>query len=354
MYLLNNNIRNNWFILIIIIINLVSFFSLQPLNSLRLDAGLADIVPQYQTATGKSRRRRRVRRIVIWRFIITIIARNRDEGVLVPCIRVEKLLENKAVQRFVKQRAKRERRKLRDKVRQFETYLQKHAEEREQLIKQYDEKIEEIKSKLPISTRLLAAWRQIKVVLVFQYQYLRDMNLELRLLLATLCISIIVLVLSIIMNQNDYFFMSAALSASSLILGSSKIKNNHQEYKQLTEKLADSGYQPFLNYGWLVESNPSVLYPTVLDNLDWSLYNGLAKKYQRKFSHFLAEARKRAKESKKLKAYQAGGQIEMRLLFSPQELSNSFSAEGCPFELSEDELEELERLSGKKNGGRKF
>ncbi|UCE08224.1 MAG: transposase, partial [bacterium] len=125
------------------------------------------------------------------------------------------------------------------------------------------------------------------------------------------------------------------------------IKNNHREYKKLTDQLVKSGYQPVLDYGWLVESNPSVLYPTVLDNFDWSLFNDLARKYQRCYSDFLAQQRT------ELTANDKCAQIDFLSFFSPLE-SESANSFNCPIELAEDELAEIVRLKSKKNGGRRF
>jgi hypothetical protein len=347
-------IRNKCIILVIIIINLLTFFCLQPLAGHRLDDGRADMVPQWQNTTGKSRRRCRVRRIIIWRFVITIIARNRNERVLIPHISIEKLMQNRAVQRFVKNQARCERQQLRARMRQFETYLHTHAEEFQQLIKKYDNKIEAIKAKLPLTTKLQVAWKQIKLALIFQCQQLRERRRELGLPLAILCLAIIILALSVILNHHDYLIWSGALSAGSLTISSSVIKNNHQQYKEVTTKLARSGFQPVLDYGWLVESNPSVLYPTVLDNFDWSLFNNLASKYQRQYSHFLAQERKKATANKKLTACPTGVQTDLLSLLSPLESGCSFHAEDYPLELSADERDELERLHGKKNGGRRL
>lgn len=349
-----NIIRNNWIIAIIFIAILLCFLSLQPLNIQRSDSGKANTISQWTTATSKSRRRRRMRTIIVWRYVITLISRNRGDGVLFPQIWVEKLSDNRAFQLFVREKAKRQRQHFRARIRQFEKYLQTHSEEIRQLVEQYHEKITQIKSKLPLTAKLNGWWRRLKLATLFQYQSLRDLRRELRLSVVILFISIIILMLTILLDQNGSVFLSGPLGAGSIILGSSIIRKNHKTYKEVTEQLKSSGYQPVLDYGWLVESNPSVLYPTVLDNFDWSVFNGLAQKYRRQYSDFLAQERKKTINNKPKKADQSCVQSDFLSLFSPSESVDSFNAEAYPLELSEDELAEVDRLRGKKNGGRKF
>ena len=283
-----NTIRNKWFLLIIFVGVLLSFWSLQPLEINLPDSGKADTISQYSQLTGKSRRRRRLRKFIIWRYVITLISRNRDQGLLFPRIRFEKLSESSAFQQFTRKLARRKKQHLRARIRKFDDYLQAHNEEIKQLIEQYDEKIAKIKSGLSVHAKVKNRWQTLKLELVFQYQRLRDMRRELRMAVGILCISLIILMLTIMTNQDGFAFVSGPLAAGSIFLGSSIIRDNHKKYKAVTEKLAGSGYQPLLDYGWLVESNPSVLYPTVLDNVDWSLFNNLAQKYRRQYSHFLA------------------------------------------------------------------
>lgn len=349
-----NYIRKNWFLLIIFVGVLLSFLSLQPLDTNRLDSGKVDTISQYSQLTGKSRRRRRLRKFIIWRYVITLISRNRDQGLLFPRIRFEKLSESSAFQQFTRKLARRKKQHLRARIRKFDDYLQAHNEEIKQLIEQYDEKITKIKSGLSIHAKVKNRWQTLKLELVFQYQRLRDLRRELRMAVGILCISLIILMLTIMTNQDGFAFVSGPLAAGSIFLGSSIIRDNHKKYKAVTEKLAGSGYQPLLDYGWLVESNPSVLYPTVLDNVDWSLFNNLAQKYRRQYSHFLAQERKKAKINKPQKLGQAASQINFLSLLSPLKPGERFNAETCPLELAEDELAELERLSDKKNGGRRF
>lgn len=348
-----NNFRFNWFIFATLVIIVLCFLSLQGWNNSRINDGLADMVPQWIHALIKTRRRR-IRRIVFWRYMITLISRNRGETVLFPHIHIEKLSDNRAFQRFVQKRAKLERRHFRARIRQLENYLFSHSQEIQELVEQYEEKIAEVKSRLPLTAKIKVAWRRLKSALVFQYQSMRDMRRELRLSLVILCISIIILILSILMDQSGYALLSGPVGACAFALGSFIVRDNHKKYKEVTEQLVRSGYQPLLDYGWLVESNPSVLYPTVLDNFDWSVFSGLARKYQRKYSEFLAHQRQKTLKNKKQKADEQGTQLDFLSLFSTHQSDNSFSAEEFALGLDEDDEAELRRLRGKKNGGRNF
>ena len=44
-------------------------------------------------------------------------------------------------------------------------------------------------------------------------------------------------------------------------------------------------YQPFLDYGLV--PNPAIIFPTVIDNFDWSIFKPIATKYYKNLSDFL-------------------------------------------------------------------
>ena len=182
------NIRNNYILLIIFVIILLAFLSLKPINTPRLDSGKTDTISQFSESRAKSRRRRRMRKIVIGRYVITLSARNRDEGVDFPRIWLQKLAENRTVQQVMQKRAKQQCQQFRAQIRHYEDYLQAHPEHIQQLIEQCNEKIAKRKAAPNLTLKIKMRWLQLKSVVVFQYQCLRDMPSPLRLALGILFI----------------------------------------------------------------------------------------------------------------------------------------------------------------------
>ncbi len=337
-----------------IIASLIIFSTYQQSSVQRIDFGLADSIPHLEQTAGRTRRRRRVRRIIIWRYIITLISRNRDAGVLYPRVFVKNLSENRAIQKHLLQKAKHQRQQFRTRIREFESTLAACTKDMEQIIEQYQGKLNEIKSRLTLWVKIIIRWRRSKLAIVYHYQRLADMQKPLQISLVILVISIIMFSLSIVMNNGTYSALSSPFCACAVALGTSIIKKNHNEYKSINEKLKKSGYQAVLDYGWLVECNPSVLYPTVLDNFDWSQFNELAKKYFRSYSDFLLKERVKTKVKKQQIADHEGIQIDFLSQFSPLESADDSKILSCPFEISDEELTEILNQNSKKHGGRKF
>lgn len=59
--------------------------------------------------------------------------------------------------------------------------------------------------------------------------------------------------------------------------------------------MSHNSYQPFLDYGLV--PNPAVIFPTVIENYEWEIFNSICKEYHR----FLSQIKRKENELLKLR-----------------------------------------------------
>lgn len=347
------NLRKNWrFASLLFVFALIHFLTPQTPEFAHPDTGQADVVPMWTFAAAKRRPcRRRVRKISFWRYLITVIPRNRNAAVVVPQVQIEKLAESQAFQRFIRKKAQAYRKSLNARIRQFDDYLQSHPEEIQQLAEQYDAKIKAIMASPPVIARIKIFWQRLRSALMFQYLSLREMPRQLRFVLGLLVCTIVLLMLSLMKSESWLMSLAGGFAFFAINFSSSVIIDNHHKYQEINDKLVSTGYQPLFNFDWWIECNQSVLYPTVLDNFNWSIYTNLAKKYSYCYSDFLEKARQKTNKKKHQKANQQCQQLDLSL---PLEPGDRFCNETLATDLGEIDQKELQRLNNKGNAGRNF
>ncbi len=342
--LISPNIRNNILLVVIMLLNVTHLIATPQLLKKNVDYGITDFLPRQERSSSRTRCQRRVKKIVVWRFIITLISRSRCESVLFPHVYVEKLSKNKAYQRFVKKCKQKKQKEFQARLKKFENYLLNQPEMLDKLAKRYFEKISEIKSthsfrqKVAVSTAT-AMNRLIRQIHRIYNTYIKTKRSHVS--AATLAL-LLIAILTIACDVEIAFYLTSTLGATA-VLGCKK--NDTREATENSTNVVSS-YQLEADYEWLL-NNKYVFYPTILDNVDWSIYNEIGREYKQCYSEFLAKERLKAKKNKTEKC--ARTQLSA---FEIDEIEHHVDA--SLLELSESELKALDRSWNKKNGGHPF